>query len=685
MNISVKKDTWRLLLRVALFLVAIALLVQLFPSENKFKYTYQNHKPWRYGLLTAPFDFFVYKDAERLKNEQDSILRNVLPYYDFDAGILRQSLKSFWRSVANTETDSAAQQYKDYVVSQLQYVYSHGLIPSKDMEKFAENGVTNINVVKDFVASAIPVSELFTVKSAYSYILNHCPSELDVQVLKSYNLNRYLNENLLYDAKRTEQMRAEALKGISPTMGYVQTGERIIDKGEVVNDRTFLILNSLKKETEGKVLSGKRFYLLLFGQVLLISTLMLALFFYLYLFRRKIYSNFRSMLFLLMMLLLMVTLLAFGMRYARLSLYLLPFAFLPIVVRAFFDSRTTFFIHIVMTLLCSVFVPNPYEFILLQLAAGIAVICSMKDMTQRSQLLQTIVLVILVYSLVYLSYSLIMGLDLSELHYMVFVYFVINGVLLLFSYGVIYICERVFGFLSNMTLIELSNVNNSLLMKFSEMAPGTFQHSLQVANLATEAAARINANSLLVRTGALYHDIGKMANPLYFIENQSGKLNPLDGLKCEDAAQLIISHVNEGVKIAQKNKIPDQIINFIRTHHAQSKTRYFYNTYRNEHPGEEVNEKMFTYAGPKPFTKEMAVLMMADAVEAASRSLPEYTETTIDKMVDNIIDGQITDGSFKNAPITFLHIEIIKSVFKQKLKNIYHSRITYPELVEKNK
>jgi len=669
--------------RIVAFLAAVLLLMQMFPSQNKFEYTYNNHKPWKYNLLTAPFDFFIYKDAQNLKHEQDSILKQVLPYYNVNDEAQQKALKNFSHNFANVGADSVKLLYKNFVLEQLKVVYSQGIISSKDYETILKNGNEDINVVKDFVASSVKVKTLFTVKSAYNFILKNCPSELDLQTLKAYNINRYLNENLSLDETRTQQMRKEMLKNISPTKGFVQTGERIIDKGEVVNDRTFLILNSLKKEVEGRTLSGKRYYYLLAGQFLLISALMLAFFVYLFTYKQKIYSNFRSVLFLLLMLLLMVFLLVLLMRHTSFSIYLMPFAFLPIVVRSFFDARTTFFLHVIMVLLASVFVPNPYEFLLLQIMMGVVVVYSMKDMTQRSQLIATIAFVVLTYSVIYVSYSLILGIDVKEIRYTTFIYFAINGVLLLFSYGVIFICEKLFGFLSNMTLIELSNVNNGLLMRFSELAPGTFQHSLQVANLATEAALRVGANSLLVRTGALYHDIGKMQNPLFFIENQSGKINPLNDLSCENAAQIIISHVSNGVKIAQKNKLPEQIINFISSHHAQSRTRYFYNTFKNEHPDAEIDESKFMYAGPKPSSKETAILMMADSVEAASRSLHEYTEQSISKMVDSVIDGQIAEGSFKNAPITFLDIEKIKKVFKVKLQNIYHSRITYPDLIEK--
>ncbi len=362
---------------------------------------------------------------------------------------------------------------------------------------------------------------------------------------------------------------------------------------------------------------------------------------------------------------------------------MVKFPLLPIIIRIFFDSRTALFVHIITVLLVSFMVINPYEFLLLQITVGMATVSSLKDLTQRSQMMQVAILITLAYSIIYLSYYLITDGDILHINWRIFLYFLLNGFLLMFAYGLIYIFEKLFGFLSNVTLIELSNVNSPLMMKFSEDAPGTFQHSLQVASLATEAAAKTNANSLLIRVGALYHDIGKMSNPMYFVENQGGRENPLMHFPYDEAAQIIIRHVADGVKIAEKNNLPIPIIEFIKTHHAESKARYFYNLYKNKFPDKKIDESLFTYPGPKPSSKEMAILMMADAVEAASRSLPEYTENTIDKMVESIIDGQIAEGSFKNAAITFKQIETVKKVFKQKLKNIYHSRINYPELKEK--
>ena len=352
---------------------------------------------------------------------------------------------------------------------------------------------------------------------------------------------------------------------------------------------------------------------------------------------------------------------------------------IPIIVGIFLDSRTAFVAHIIIILLCSISLRYPHEFIILQAGAGMTAIYSLRELSQRSQLFRTAVFVFACYALLYFAFELIHEDDLTKLNTRMYIYFGINGVLLLFAYPLLFILEKTFGFTSNVTLVELSNINNSLLREMSEIAPGTFQHSLQMANLAAEAANKIGANSQLVRTGALYHDIGKMLNPAFFTENQSG-VNPHKSLSYEQSAQVIISHITDGIKLAEKHNLPKVIKDLIRTHHGAGVAKYFYISYKNEHPDEEVDIRQFSYPGPNPFTKEQAILMMADAVEAASRSLPEYTEESINTLIDKIVDGQVSEGYFKECPITFKDIALVKALFKEKLKTVYHTRITYPEL-----
>lgn len=684
MEDKLKKQKLSFLLRGIFFVFVIALIVQLFPRENRFKFYYQNSKPWQHELLTAPFDFPIYKEEIELKKEQDSVLARIFPYFRIKTDVVQKQIGKLNKNFPN-RNDSSATEYKQYINQQLKYVYEVGIVSSLELEKLRLHNNETINIVHRQIAVKFPVDKLFTTKSAYNFIIQHLPNNFDVQKLKSYNLNNYLSENLMYDESMSAKINKESVKNISSTAGLVQAGEKIIDKGEVVNEKTYRVLNSLKKETESRIATGSKYNLLLIGQILLITSLMLLLFLFLLLFRPQTFRNINSVLFILIMILMIVSLSMVTLKYSQFSIYIVPFALLPILVRTFIDSRTALFVHIITILLISFMVSSPFEFIVLQLTIGMTAVYSLKDLTQRSQLIQTAVFIVVTYSLFYLSFTLINDGDLGKINWIMFFYFVINGLLLLFAYGLIYIFEKLFGFLSNVTLVELSNVNNELLMKFSSEAPGTFQHSLQVSSLATAAAVKINANSLLVRTGALYHDIGKMAHPLYFIENQAGGMNPLSQLELDEAAKIVINHVQDGIKIAQKHNIPNVVIDFIRTHHAQSKAKYFYNSFKNKYPSIDVDEKVFTYPGPKPNSKELAVLMMADAIEAASRALPEYTEESIDKMVENIIDAQIAEGSFKNAPITFQHIEKVKKVFKEKLKNIYHSRIHYPELITNNK
>lgn len=486
--------------------------------------------------------------------------------------------------------------------------------------------------------------------------------------------------NLTYDEQRTETAKKEALDNYAWANGVVQSGQKIIDRGEIVDKETYNILESLRKESIQRSESIGQKRLILTGQILFVSIFMLCFMLYLDLFRKDYYERkgSLSLLFTLIMFYCVVTALMVSNNIY--NVYIIPYAMLPIIIRVFLDSRTAFLTQVVTILICSICLRYPHEFILLQLAAGLVAIFSLRELSQRSQLFRTALLVILTYAALYFAFELITENDLSKLNGSMYSYFIVNGILLLFTYPLLFLLEKTFGFTSNVTLVELSNINSPLLRRLSETVPGTFQHSMQVANLAAEAANRIGAKSQLVRTGALYHDIGKMENPVFFTENQSGGVNPHKNLSYEQSAQVIISHVTDGLKLAEKNNLPKVIKDFISTHHGKGKTKYFYISWKNEHPDEEPNEELFTYPGPNPFTRETAILMMADAVEAASRSLPEYTEESINNLVEKIIDSQVEEGFFKECPITFKDIAIVKSVFKEKLKTIYHTRISYPEL-----
>ncbi|MBQ8502334.1 MAG: HDIG domain-containing protein, partial [Bacteroides sp.] len=437
---------------------------------------------------------------------------------------------------------------------------------------------------------------------------------------------------------------------------------------------------SLRKESIQRSESIGQKRLMLVGQIFYVAIFILCFMLYLELFRKDYYEKRGSLSILFAVIILYCVVTALMVSHNFYNVYILPYAMLPIVIRIFLDSRTAFLTHTITILICSICLRYPHEFILTQLAAGMVAIYSLRELSQRSQLFRTTVLVTLTYATVYCAFELITENDLSKMNGSMYIYFCINGVLLLFVYPLLFLLEKAFGFTSNVTLVELSNINTPLLRRMSETVPGTFQHSMQVANLAAEAANRIDAKSQLVRTGALYHDIGKMENPVFFTENQLGGVNPHKNLSYEQSAQVVIGHVTDGLKLAEKHNLPKVIKDFIATHHGRGKTKYFYISWINEHPGEQVNDELFTYPGPNPFTKEQAILMMADAVEAASRSLAEYTEESIGSLVEKIIDSQVADGFFKECPITFKDIAIVKSVFKEKLKMIYHTRISYPEL-----
>jgi putative nucleotidyltransferase with HDIG domain len=679
MNHNFSDKKWHTGSKVMLFVVAIAVIVAIFPRASRFNYTFSVGKPWHYGLVTASFDFPVYKNAQQLQKEQDSALRAFTPYFRYNDTLVTAEIAQLWK--VNGTLLSSSPVYRSYLQRALANVYGNGIMTTDDYQKMKKEQFVTVNVVKQNMATRELLKDIFTVTTAYQYITDHLPASFSKVYFETLNVNNYIAPNLTYDSVASNQIKDDLLRSVSETSGLVQTGERIIDRGDIVTDSSYRVLTSLRAATERQHLNTHQSWLVVLGESLLVTALMSLLFLYIFLFRRReIFARFKNVLFIVMMIVFMVGLAFTVVSFTVLNIYIVPFALLPIIICTFFDARSALYAHIITILLISfVVTSSPLEFVILQIMAGMTVISSLQDLTQRSQLVKTAGLIFVTYSVVYLGITLIQDQTLDKIVWMNFVFFALNTLLLLFAYAFIYLIEKSFGFLSNVTLIELSNVNSDLMVQFSEQAPGTFQHSLQVSNLATEAAQKIHVNSLLVRTGALYHDIGKMANPLYFIENQTNGINPLTEMSDEEAAQIIINHVTDGVRIANKYNLPWQIIQFIRTHHGRSKVRYFYLRCVNCNPDSKVDEKLFTYPGPNPNSKETAVLMMADAVEAASRTLTEYTEEKINDLVDGIVQTQITEGAFQDAPITFRDIETVKTVFKEKLRNMYHHRIVYPK------
>lgn len=670
-----------LLYKALIFVGTVAVIVYFLPRDGKFNYQFDTDKPWKYGQLMATFDFPIYKDDKIVKREQDSILANFQPYFQLDKSVEKNALnklKADYQSHLKGIVPSS--DYMRFLEKKLSEVYRSGILSTDQLTKLQKDSTAAIMVANDKMANQQSTDKLYSVKDAYNYVLTGDTLHYRPDILRQCSLNEYLLPNLTYDEQRTETAKKEMLDNYSWANGIVLSGQKIIDRGEIVNQETYNILESLRKESIKRSESIGQKRLMLVGQILFVSIFMLCFMLYLDLFRKDYYDRkgSLSLLFALIMFYCVVT--AIMVANNIFNIYILPYAMLPIIIRVFLDSRTAFITHAITIMICSISLRYPHEFILLQLSAGLVAIFSLRELSQRSQLFRSAILVILTYAAVYFAFELITENDLSKLNGSMYTYFIINGVLLLFTYPLLFLVEKTFGFTSNVTLVELSNINNNLLRRMSETVPGTFQHSMQVANLAAEAANRIDAKSQLVRTGALYHDIGKMENPVFFTENQSGGVNPHKNLNYEQSSQVVISHVTDGLKLAEKNNLPKVIKDFITTHHGRGKTKFFYISWKNEHPGEEPNEELFTYPGPNPFTKEQAILMMADSVEAASRSLPEYTEESISNLVDKIIDSQVAEGYFKECPITFKDIATVKTVFKEKLKTIYHTRISYPEL-----
>ena len=670
-----------LLYKALIFIGTVAIIVYFLPRDGKFNYQFDIDKPWKYGQLMATFDFPIYKSDEVVKHEQDSILAHFQPYYQLDKSVAKeaiQKLKEDYQSRLKKRMPSY--DYLKHLERKLNEIYRIGIVSTEELNRLHGDSTRAIMVIDEKMAYSQNIQSLYSVKEAYAWLLQADTLHYRPEVLRRCSLNEYLQPNLTYDQQRTDGARKEMLDNYSWANGIVLSGQKIIDRGEIVNRETYNVLESLRKESIQRSESAGQKRLMLFGQILYVSIFMLCFMLFLDLFRREYYQRkgCLSLLFTLIVFYCVSTALMVTNNFF--NVYIIPYAMLPIIIRVFLDSRTAFLTHVITILTCSICLRYPHEFILLQLTAGMVAIFSLRELSQRSQLFRTAFLVIITYITAYFAFELITENDLSKLNGSMYSYFIINGILLLFAYPLLFLLEKTFGFTSNVTLVELSNINNDLLRRMSETVPGTFQHSMQVANLAAEAANSIGAKSQLVRTGALYHDIGKMENPVFFTENQSGGVNPHKNLSYEQSAQVVISHVTDGLKLAEKSNLPKVIRDFITTHHGRGKTKYFYISWKNEHPGEEPDEELFTYPGPNPFTKEQAVLMMADSVEAASRSLPEYTEESISNLVEKIIDSQIEDGYFKECPITFKDIATVKSVFKEKLKTIYHTRISYPEL-----
>ena len=682
--------------------MTIILISLLFPNLGNFKYEYQKGKPWMHETLIAPFDFAILKTDSEVLQEKDSILNKFYPFFTIDPSVFEKvteefntdfdkkwkkfvSSKSFQKS--NKSKNSIQREHdkiKEYLLSYFKNIYDTGVANLQNELKeigFKEPEYINksVNNLNEVVATSI----IYTPKSAYQYFANKSKSDYSSSIYQSFiqelNIDSYLMPNLFYDKTMSDQVKTSMLANVSLSKGIVESGTRIVLVGDVIDDETFIVLESLKKDYENILGSSQSHYLIVIGQCLLIISCIVLLFLYLRNFRRQILHDNKKLLFILLFVLLYVAITTLVLNFPRVNVYIIPFALITIVVRTLMDSRTALFVFIITVLLTGFLAPNGFEFVFLQLSAGIMAIYSLPRLERRGQLVLTGIITFLTYSIVYFAFAITQETNIADIKWENFMFFAINGLFLTFSYSLIYIFEKLFGFLSDVTLIELSNQNHPLLRQLTQYSPGTFQHSLQVANLAEAAINQIGGNPLLVRTGALYHDIGKMKHPIYFIENQLSNTNPHDKLEFDKSAQIITDHVKYGVKVAKKHKLPQQIIDFIETHHGAGRVQYFYTSFKNKYPDKEIDEEKFTYPGPDPFTKETAVLMMADSVEAASRSLKEKTPETIRDLINNIIDKQVSQNRFQNADITFKNVNQVKEIFTNALINVYHARIEYPK------
>ncbi|MEX2370387.1 MAG: HDIG domain-containing metalloprotein [Bacteroidales bacterium] len=673
-----------------LYLISILIVFWMYPREGKFQYEYVKNRPWKHQNLIAPFDFPVYKEDAQIEKEIDSIKRNNTPYFTMDTAVADKSISEMMDDLGSGTSGTFSFQALtpfhrriiDTLPGLLQHVYNTGII-----ELHPDLQLENVDDLKFMVrrkqlAEETFLSDVYTEKKAYEFIMNRLrdyTSRSDQQILSGQTVTKYIRPNMFYDQSMTKNILDSKLREISMAQGMVQSGQIIIARGELVSTEKYRLVESLRREYESSSNINKNYTILYLAQFLFISVLFLSLLWYVSNFRKDILNSTAQSIFLLSLVVMMVGLTKVTVNNEAISYYVIPFAIIPIFLKTFFNVRFALFVHFLILLMAGIWISNSYQFILMNFLAGVVAVFSMRSYYRRSILFYIAVFVGLTYSLIFVLLSLMQEGSLTGVDWPQLLWFGGNGLLILTVYPLIYIFERLFGFLSDATLFELSDTNQPLLRKLAEKAPGTFQHSLQVANLAEEAVLKVGGNPLVVRTGALYHDIGKMNNPYFFIENQRDGENPHNKIDFKTSAKIIIDHVDDGVEIARKYNLPQQIIDFILTHHGTSTVQYFYKSYINVNPEEKVDINEFRYPGPKPYMKEMAVVMIADSVEAASRSMNEINEESLNLLVDNIVAHQTEEDQYSDADITFRDIAEIKKIFKQKLINIHHARITYPE------
>lgn len=677
---KIENNYWRnFATRAVLSLVTIAVIVLLLPRRQSKLFNYEVGQVWRYPALNAQFDFPVFKTDEAIKAERDSVVRQYQPYFNYNDDVEKQQIERFRENFKNGIPGLKGGDWVNYIANRLHTLYQRGIIDPTVETQLENKGESSVRVVVGKEAVSESRDSIMTTINAYERLFMDPRLGPNRTLLQSCNLNEYIEANLVYDKDRNLTEEDDMLNTVTPASGLVQQGERIIDNGSVVDEYKARVLSSYEKALAEHNAGGNEITSTLIGQTIIVSILVILFTLYLVLFRRDYFVKPRNITMLYVMIVIFPMLTSMLMRYNKFSVYLIPFAMAPIFIRVFMDSRTAGVTHVTTILISAIAVKYQYEFIVVQLVGGLIAIYSLRELSKRSQLFLTALLVVIGEAAAYLSLQLIQVDSLTKLDGTMYYHLMISGFLLLFTYPLMLVVEKTFGFVSTVTLFELSNTNNELLRRLSQVAPGTFQHSITVGNLAAEVANKIGAKAQLVRTGALYHDIGKMTNPAFFTENQAG-VNPHEKLTEKESAAIIISHVTEGLKMAEKYNLPRVIRDFISTHHGEGLTMYFYVKYKNAHPDEEVDPEPFRYPGPNPFTREQAILMMCDTVEAASRSLKEYTEENISKLVNTLIDNQVAQGYFRDCPITFRDVTVAKQTLIERLKSIYHTRIQYPKL-----
>ncbi|MGM0391510.1 MAG: HD family phosphohydrolase [Bacteroidota bacterium] len=665
--------------KVFLFILTAVVILYLLPKGGKFKYEITKGKPWQYENLYAPFDFAILKTDDEIVKEKDQIISNNIPYYSFNEEVVSQIKSQVEPQIKEVFSDSILNRKKGaittFVDKTLEDLYQYGILE----EKKRSNPEQLVYLRKGNEAFEINYDRLFSQEEIQSF-LTSAISEANLVSIQPELLELFytiIEPNVIFDSALTQKELDSKLNNISYTRGSIERGTIIISKGEVVEGEKLDILNSLKQEFETQVWSDSSYSWILFGYSLLVCMALLMLLLFIRKYRRDIYENNVKVSFIFFNVLLMVFLTSMVVKFESRYVYIVPLCVLPLTLKAFFDSRLGLFTHVITVLILGFIVPNSYEYMFLQIIAGIVTILTVSELYKRANLFISVGQITFIYILVYFAFTVIQEGNILNLDYEIFLTFILGGLATLFVQPLIYIYEKLFGLVSDMSLLELSDTNTKLLKELSNKAPGTFHHSLNVANLAEAAANEIGANAMLVRVGALYHDIGKMDNPTYFSENQSSSVNSHDELSPRESAEIIIGHVIRGIEIAKKNNLPDRVIDFIRTHHGTTTVYFFY--MKEKELNDDVSSADFRYPGPIPFSRETAILMMCDSVEAASKSLKEPTTAKIDSFVDKIINKQMEEAQFLNADITFKEIQLIKKVLKQKLKNIFHLRVEYPE------